>query len=86
MWKNFNESANDHVGYATYLRIFKNENIGFSRPSVDECEICLWHNDHLNEKDNDAGSNKTHEEYAASRIEYQKPLNADVTSYIFKTC
>ena len=42
MYKNFSE--NNKICYKTYCKVFKSENIGFSRPSQDECEICLSYN------------------------------------------
>ena len=35
--------------YMTYDNVFRSENIGFSRPSVDDCERCMQYNDHINE-------------------------------------
>ena len=40
MYKNFSENKeNNKICYKTYCNIFKSENIGFSRPSQDKCEI-----------------------------------------------
>ena len=40
MYKNFSENKeNNKIGYKTYCNVFKPENIGFPRPSQDECEI-----------------------------------------------
>ena len=47
MYKNFSENKeNNKICYKTYCNVFKSENIGFSRPSQDECEICLSYKDH----------------------------------------
>ena len=49
MYKNFSE--NNKICYKTYCNVFKSENIGFSRPSLDECEICLSYKDHIKDFD-----------------------------------
>ena len=42
MYKNFSENKeNNKICYKTYCNVFKSENIGFSRPSQDDCEIYL---------------------------------------------
>ena len=82
MYKNFPENKeNNKICYKTYCSVFKSENIGFSRPSQDECEICLSYKDH--NKDSDHDSNQcvecityaTHKVRSTqARIEYQKPI------------
>ena len=49
MYKNFSE--NNKICYRTYCKVFKSENIGFSRPSRDECEICLSYKYHIKDFD-----------------------------------
>ena len=86
MYKNFSENKeNNKICYKTYCNVFKSENIGFSRPSQDECEICLSYKDHI--KDSDHDSNQCVEcityakhkvRYTQARIEYQKPIPEEV--------
>ena len=50
MYKNFSENKeNNKICYETYCNVFKSKNIGFSRPSQDECEIC-----HIKDSDHDS--------------------------------
>ena len=93
MWANYNENnPNQKDTYDTYLSLFKSENISFSRPSVDDCEICLNYNDHMitfqcESYIQDAFSMMwnlvmQHQvKYRASREEYQNPLASESTCY-----
>ena len=55
MHKNFPENKeNNKICYETYCNVFKSENIGFSRLSQDECEICLSYKDHIKDSDHDS--------------------------------
>ena len=42
MWKDFNRK-NAKVSYPVYQRIFRSMNIGFGRPSQDDCDVCSLH-------------------------------------------
>lgn len=44
MWKDF--SIGQKIGYDLYRHIFKQQNIGFSRPSQDECDTCKIYKAH----------------------------------------
>ena len=47
MYKNFSgNKENNKTYHKTYCNVFKSENIGFSRPLQDECEICISYKDH----------------------------------------
>ena len=86
MYKNFSENKeNNKICYKTYRNVFKSENIGFSRPSQDECEFCLSYKDHF--KDSDHNSSQYAEciayakhkvRYSQARIGYQKPISKEV--------
>ena len=85
MWKDFQEKHNIPVSYELYRQTFYSENISFSQPQQDECEICCSFNRHSKEvlPDHDAEicdiccSSKTHLERARlARHEYQKPISA----------
>ena len=55
MCKNFSENKENNKIYdKVYCNVFKSENIGFSRPSPDECEICLSSKDHIKDSDHDS--------------------------------
>ena len=55
MHKNFPENKeNNKICYETYCNVFKSKNIGFSRLSQDECEICLSYKDHIKDSDHDS--------------------------------
>lgn len=47
MWKDF--CIGQKVGYDLYRNIFKQQNIGFSRPSQDECDTCKIYKSHSSE-------------------------------------
>ena len=51
MYKNFSESKENNK---KYCNAFKSENVGFSRPSQDKCEICFSHKDHIKDSDHDS--------------------------------
>ena len=46
MWNEYaSDSGNIAVSYSTYFKVFQTLNIGFSRPSQDECDVCqTWKN------------------------------------------
>ena len=46
MWNEYaSDSGNIAVSYSTYFKVFQTLNIGFSRPSRDECDVCqTWKN------------------------------------------
>ena len=55
MYKNFSESKeNNKICYKTYCKVFKSENIVFSRPSQDEYEIRISYKDHIKDSDHDS--------------------------------
>ena len=55
MYKNFSESKeNNKICYETYCKVFKSENIVFSRPSQDEYEICISYKDYIKDSDHDS--------------------------------
>ena len=89
MYKNFPEKKeNNKICYKTYCNVSKSENIGFSRPSQDECEICLSHKDHINDSDHDSDQRaeciayaKHKVRYTQARIEYQKPIPEKVVCF-----
>ena len=45
--EDFIEKNGRLCSYQTYQRTFQRENIGFSKPNVDECPVCLEYKDHL---------------------------------------
>ena len=51
MWMDFAEKNPAGGGYQIYFNVFQEEYIVFSRPSVDDCEICLMHEEHINNED-----------------------------------
>ena len=51
MYKNFSENRENNK--ICLNNVFKSENIGFSRPSQDECEICLSNKGHIKDSDHD---------------------------------
>ena len=69
------------------------EIIGFSRPSVDDCEVCQQFNDHKATNDENHNSDtcdickqfKIHKDkytkYTKARIEYNKPVNGDTVFF-----
>ena len=34
------KSTHGHINYMAYQRVFQSENIGFGKPSQDECDVC----------------------------------------------
>ena len=82
MYKKFSENKeNSKICYKTYCNVFNSENIGFSRPSQDKCEICLSYKDHIKDSDHDSDQYaecityaKHKVRYTQARIEYQKPI------------
>lgn len=40
MWLDFKEKNGSVASYSTYFRVFKKQNIGFDRPSQDDCPLC----------------------------------------------
>jgi len=51
LWQDFKEKrGDDAVSYELYRRVFEQENIEFSHPSQDDCEICLSYNRHCKEQ------------------------------------
>ena len=77
--------------YVPYDNVFQSENIGFSHPSVDDCERCVQYNDHINEI-NGAPHDpsicvicinhfKHKEKYDQARIEYQKPKEPHIPHF-----
>ena len=55
MYKSFSENkGNNNICYKTYCNVFKSEDIGFSQPSQDECEICFSYKDHIKDSDHDS--------------------------------
>ena len=81
MLENYNKKhlEMDQVSYTTYFSVFQQENIGFSRPSVDDCSICLSHDAHIEDDDHnnstdcvDCENFKRHQiKYREAREEYQ---------------
>ena len=89
MYKNFSENKeNNKICYKTYCNVFKSENIGFSRPSQDGCEICLSYKDHIKDSDHDSDQcakciayAKHKVRHTQARIEYQKPIPVEVVCF-----
>ena len=55
MYKNFSENKENNKNcYKTYCNVFESENIGFSRPSQDKCEICLSYKNNIKDFDHDS--------------------------------
>ena len=89
MYKNFSENKeNNQICYKAYCNVFKSENIGFSRPSQDECEICLSQKDHIKDSDDDSdqcaeciAQAKRKVRYTQARTEYQKPIPEKVACF-----
>ena len=40
MWEDYKEKISD-VSYPVYRRVFETMNIGFGRPSQDDCDVCV---------------------------------------------
>ena len=87
MYKNFSENKeNNKICYKTYCNVFKYENIGFSRPSQDECEIYLSHKELIKDHDSDQCAEciayaKHKVRYTQAHIEYQKPIPEELVSF-----
>ena len=90
MYKNLSENEeNNKICYKIYCNVLKSENIVFSRPSQDECEICLSYKDHIRDPDHDSDQcaeciahAKHRVRYTQVRIEYQKPITEEVACFI----
>ena len=89
MLADYNSSSSKKVYYSAYT-VFKSENIGFSRPSVDDCEVFLQFNDHKATNDENHNSDtcdickqfKIHKDkYTKARIEYNKPVNGETVCF-----
>ena len=52
MWKHYN-SEHDPISYIAYQRIFQSMNIGFGKPSQDDCDTCESFNNHGKEENHD---------------------------------
>ena len=82
MYKNFLQNKENKMSaYRTYWNAFQTENMGFSRPTLDECEDCLSYKNHLVSSDHDSNNcaeciaYTIHgEKYTQARIEYQNPI------------
>ena len=89
MYKNFSENKRSNkICYKTYCNVFKSDYIGFSRPSQDECGICLSYKDHIKDSDYDSGEcaeciayAKHKVRYTQARIKYQKPIPVKVACF-----
>ena len=47
LWKDYiSQSVNRTISYSLYQKVFRTLNIGFARPSQDECEVCDFYNNH----------------------------------------
>lgn len=63
MWKDYLEKNNQHkVSYETYRKAFEEENIGFSTPNADECQLCRKYDSHNCMKNNTDEMNSNHAE------------------------
>ena len=89
MYKNFSENKeNNQICYKAYCNVFKSENIGFSRPSQDECEICLSYKDLIEYSDHDCDQceeciayAKHKVRYSQARVEHQKSIPEEVVCF-----
>ena len=89
MYKNFSGNKDSNkICYKTYCKVFKSENIGFSRPSQDECEISLSYKNHIKDFDHDSDQCAECIAYAKhkvrstqTRIECQKPIPEEVVCF-----
>ena len=72
---------NGSISYERYRRVFESENIGFGKPSQDECDVCLSYNQHSSDSSTDHNAEtclictnaKAHLERARkARSEYSK--------------
>ena len=86
MWKDFQDMKDVSVSYELYRQVFDSENISFSQPQQDECEICCSFNRHAKEvlPEHDAAvcdiccySKAQSERARLARHEYQKPVSGD---------
>ena len=89
MYKNFSGNKDSNkICYKTYCKVFNSENIGFSRPSQDECEISLSYKNHIKDFDHDSDQCAECIAYAKhkvrstqARIECQKPIPEEVVCF-----
>ena len=72
MWVDFAEKNPAGGGYQIYFNVFQEVNIGFSRPSADDCEICLIYEEHINNEDVNGDVLKQ------GRRPYNEDMNEDV--------
>ena len=84
MWDDFRSKFPDGGDYQLYFKAFKDENIGFSTPSVDDCKLCLDYKYHIaalgdNCHDSDICiEKKEHQEmHREAREEYKKAGDVD---------
>ena len=45
-----------NISYSNYQKVFKSQNIGFARPSQDECDLCLEFREHQKIHEQDEGA------------------------------
>ena len=71
MYKNFSENKENNKNcYKTYCNVFESENIGFSRPSQDKCEICLSYKNNIKDFDHDSDQCAECIAYAKHKVSY----------------
>ena len=75
MYKNLSENKENNKKFCNVNKcdnVFKSENIGFSQPSQEKCEICLNYKDHI--KDSDHGSDQCAEciAYVKHKVRYTR--------------
>lgn len=87
LWKDYVQQ-NQKISYDVYRKIFDKQNIGFCRPSQDECENCLKNKIHLTEEKGECSKDmceicvsfKTHQErYRNARKEYCSDKERELT-------
>ena len=89
MYKNFLENkGNNKICYKTYCNAFKSENIGFSRPSQDECKIYVSYKGRIKDSDHDSDQcseciayAKHKIRYTQARIEYQNSIPKEIVCF-----
>ena len=78
-----------NISYSNYQKVFKSQNIGFARPSQDECDLCLEFREHQKIHEQDEGAQecsvcaaaKNHHNMAESaRREYQTDKSKSETN------
>ena len=83
MWDDYN-SKHEKVSYQHYRRVFDSMNIGFGRPSQDDCDTCTRHHAHMEslKNEHDRSTCQTCQDaeqhvkkYTAARREYQQDAN-----------